>query len=63
MEEIVEEYIRYLAEIHDVDRPKMPKIALDAYTDSEYLSVIDSVNKDYESINDIHLTEQFLKGE
>ena len=63
MKEIVEKYIRYLADINEIKRPKMPNYDLRAYTDSEYLSVIDSVNRDYDEINEIHLTEQFLKGE
>ena len=61
MNEEINEYIKYLFCFGEVKKPKMPKFDVFAYTDNEYLSVINGVMRDYENIDDEYLTIKHLK--
>lgn len=63
MDEEIIEYQKYLLNFGEVNKPKMPKFDLLAYTDNEYLSSIFDIIKDYEYIDDECLTLQYLKGD
>ena len=62
MNEIAEAYIKFLSCFKTVNKPLMPKFDVHAYTESEYLNAIYSINKELEKIDDLNLTIQFLKG-
>lgn len=59
----VREYIEYLLEIKFLDKPKMPKFDTSAYTDIEYQIAIENVEEDFQYIDDLYLTLQYLKGD
>ncbi len=63
MDEEVNAYIKYLAKIDKIIRPKMPKFDTRAYTDSEYNLAINEILKDYEGVDDFLVTLHYLKGE
>ena len=63
MKEEISEYIKYLDSFKDVKKPPMPIFSTSAYTDNEYISVIDSIMKDYENIDDFEISLKYLKGE
>lgn len=63
MNKEIEEYEKYLSKFVMVEKPTMPKIDLFAYTDNEYLSVVDELLKDYDKVDDEYLTIAYLKGE
>lgn len=62
MNEEIEEYIRYLESFNEIKRPILPNYDLSAYTDNEYLNAIENVMNDYESIDDLWVTLDYLKG-
>ena len=63
MNEEIIAYEKYLLSFDVVKKPPMPKFDLTTYTDSEYLSTIEDLNRAYDYIDDEHLTIQYLKGE
>ncbi len=63
MHDEIREYIAFLSKFTALDKPKMPKFDLDAYTDNEYLNAIDSIMRDYENVDDEYLTIRYIKGE
>lgn len=63
MNEINIAYIEFLLKFNQLERPIMPKFNISAYTDSEYLIAIKDVESAYSFIDDISVTEQFLKGD
>ena len=63
MDEEIDEYIKYLLNFGMVEKPLMPKFDLLAYTDSEYLSVIENVMIDYNFVDDEYVTIRYLKGD
>lgn len=63
MFEQIEAYIEYLKNFGKVLKPAMPKFDVLAYTDSEYQNAINCVMQDYEKIDDVWLTIDYLKGE
>lgn len=63
MDDEVREYVQYLCRLLEISKPLMPKFDLTAYTDNEYLSAISSVQNDYEAVDDLWLTLEFLKGD
>ena len=62
MNDEIREYIAYLSRSITLDKPSMPKFDLGAYTDSEYLSAIESVMRAFDPVND-DLVSRYLKGE
>lgn len=62
MEE-VEAYIEFLLSFGEVNKPKMPKFDLTAYTDNEYISAIKEVQTLFDGIDDFQLTIKHLKGD
>lgn len=63
MQEEAIAYIEYLSKLHEVSRPVMPKFNLGAYTDSEYVSLINSENIIYDKIDDFNVYLKYVKGE
>lgn len=63
MNEYVEEYLKYVASLQQIKKPKMPKIAPSAYTDNEYTNAINQVMDEFEFADDYNVTINFLKGE
>ena len=63
MNEFVDAYIKFLHGFKEIERPLMPKFNVFAYTESEYLNVVKELNEDYEFIDDLNITEHFLKGD
>lgn len=57
------EYIEYLKNFNILNKPKMPNFDLSAYTDNEYLKVVESLNLEYDLVDDLGATLTFLKGE
>ena len=56
-------YIEYLENFREVNRPKMPKFDIDAYTDNEYQKAIFEINSEFDKFDDLAVYEEFLKGE
>jgi len=63
MDDEVSEYIAFLSKFVDVDKPRMPKFDLGAYTDNEYLSAMRELNHAYDLIYDEELYNRYLRGE
>ena len=63
MDEEIIAYQEYLLSFGAVNKPYMPKFDLRAYTDNEYLMVINSVMEDYSEVDDFQLTIDYLKGD
>ena len=63
MNEIVDAYIKFLLNSRELIRPAMPKFDVSAYTESEYVTAINDVMREYEYIDDLGVTEHFLKGD
>ncbi len=63
MNELAIAYIEYLENLKSIKLPKMPKFKISAYTDNEYLSVIDSLMLDFDKVEDLEITETFIKGD
>lgn len=63
MDDIVSEYIAYLMQFVELDKPIMPKFDLGAYTDNEYLLTIGELNEDFDLILDEEVYSDYLKGE
>ena len=56
-------YIEFLSKFRYVNRPKMPNFDVSAYTDNEYKIAIHKIEEDFQYIDDLQLTEKYLKGE
>ncbi len=63
MDEQVNAYIKYLSNLKEISRPKMPKFDIEAYSDNEYKMAINKVLEDYEGVDDFLITLHYLKGE
>lgn len=63
MNDYVEAYIEFLQNFQELERPVMPKFDVSAYTESEYVTAINEVVREYEYIDDLGVTEHFLKGD
>lgn len=56
-------YMQYFSKLGEIKKPEMPSFDLSAYTDSEYLLAVKNINFDYEKIDDLNLTINYLKGD
>lgn len=63
MNEEIIAYEKYLLNFGVVNKPKMPKFDLLAYTDNEYTSAIFELLKDFDLIDDGYLTVERFKGD
>ena len=63
MIDLVEAYIEFLQNFQELERPLMPKFNVSAYTESEYVGAVEDVMREYEFIDDLSVTEHFLKGD
>jgi len=63
MNEFVDAYIEFLQNFRELERPIMPKFDVSAYTESEYVTAISNTMREYENIDDLGVTEHFLKGD
>lgn len=63
MNKLVDAYIEFLLNSRELVRPAMPKFNVSAYTESEYVTAVNEINLEYEFIDDLSVTEHFLKGE
>lgn len=63
MYDLVEAYVEFLLGMKEFEKPEMPKFDVSAYTESEYLSVMEFIENDYKYLDDLRLTESFLKGD
>ena len=63
MNEEIEAYMEYLLNFGMVQKPKMPRFDVGAYTDNEYLDTVFDVLKDMDNIDDEYLTHRHLEGE
>ena len=62
MNDIVNAYIDFLLNFKELQRPLMPKFNKFAYTENEYLEVINLLDVDYNGVDDLQATIDFLKG-
>lgn len=56
-------YLEYLQSFKEVRKPEMPIFHLSAYTDIEYLNLINEVMHDFKNVDDFQITLSHLKGE
>ena len=52
MFEFIDAYIEFLHGFKELNRPEMPKFDVFAYTESEYVTAINDVMREYEYIDD-----------
>ena len=58
---LAEKYLSYLAETEfNISSISMPSYNYFAYTDNEYTSLMRQLNTDFDKLDDLYLTEQFL---
>jgi len=58
---LAEEYLNFLSNTEiETKKFEIPSFDKSAYTDNEYLNLIYKLNLDFDKVNDIHTTEQFL---
>lgn len=43
MDDEITDYIKYILSLVEIKRPKMPTFSLSAYTESEYINVINEI--------------------
>ncbi len=63
MDEEIRAYEEYLLNFGVVERPKMPKFDLSAYTDNEYTSTVFELLKDFDGFDDEYLSVERFKGD
>ena len=63
MYDLVNAYVDFLLGMKDFEKPEMPKFNESAYTESEYVSLMEYIENDYKYIDDFRVTIDFLKGE
>lgn len=63
MNEEIREYIKFLLNSQEIERPAMPKFDVSAYADYNYVSTISSILNDFDLIDDFAVTIEFLQGE
>lgn len=63
MNEEIREYIDYLLTFGRVQKPKMPKFDLSAYNDNEYIFALQDIMYDYDAVDDLYLTLEYLQGD
>ena len=63
MNEEVYEYIKYLLDMVNINKPDMPNFDTQAYTDNEYVLEIDELNEDFDIVDDLDLTIEHLQGD
>jgi len=63
MNEFVNAYIEFLLNSRELVCPAMPNFNISAYTESEYVTAIRDIMREYENIDDLGVTEHFLKGD
>lgn len=63
MNEEIEAYMEYLLSFGMVQKPKMPRFDVGAYTDNEYQDTVFDIMRDMDNIDDEYLTHQHLEGE
>ena len=56
-------YIEFLSKFRFINRPKIPTFDISAYTDNEYRIAIHKIEEDFQYIDDLQLTLEYLKGE
>jgi len=44
----------------ELTTPTMPEFDFETYNEYEYLNLINALNQEFDSFNDLNLTEQFL---
>lgn len=57
---LAEKYVDYLLTLHEIKKPIMPNFDLDAYTDNNYIKVLDELTVDFDSTDDLNVTLRFL---
>ena len=63
MWEEIKAYEKYLLNFRAVNKPKMPKFDVSAYTDNEYTSILFDILKDFDLIDDEYLIVDRFKGD
>ena len=56
-------YIEYLGSFKEAKKPQMPKFDVSAYTDIEYRTIMQEIDDEFNSVNDVDVYLKFLKGE
>lgn len=61
---LANEYVRFLqSHTFELKKTPLPTFNLDAYNEYKYVSVMRELNQSFDSFDDCHITEKFLKGE
>ena len=63
MNDLVNAYVEFLLQMKGFEKPKMPQFDETAYTENEYVSLINFIEEEYKYIDDLQLTLDFLKGD
>lgn len=62
--ELAGQYAKNLADKEiDIQSPPVPTFNIDAYNEYEYLCCMQEINDVFDKIEDLYVTETFLKGE
>ena len=59
----INEYEKYLLNFGVLNKPKMPKFNVSAYTDNEYTLAIFDILRDFDLFDDMYLTVNRFKGD
>ena len=51
MNDEINDYVQYVLSVMEIRRPEMPSFLISAYTESEYISAINEIMKDFSSID------------
>ena len=51
MNDEINDYVQYVLSVMEIRRPEMPSFPISAYTESEYISAINEIMKDFSSID------------
>lgn len=61
IDELAKEYIKSFEILNfDIDRPYLPEFNFDAYNDNEYLNCIKGINEEFDKVDDIFITDEFI---
>ena len=62
--ELAKHYSEFLQDFEiETKRPTMPTFKTKAYNEYEYISLMQELNQIFDLVDDLHITEKFLKGE
>jgi len=63
IEKLARQYKKFLRKPKPVKLPAMPKTNSFSYTDNEYLNCVNEMSANLDFLDEVYITENFLKGD